>query len=54
MKFDEFIEIYLNDLSNRIKENTMMTKVYIINDKILPFFKLRKMNEIKPSHIIAW
>lgn len=54
MKFDEFIEIYLNDLSNRIKENTIMTKVYIINDKILPFFKLRKMNEIKPSHIIAW
>lgn len=54
MKFDEFIEIYMRDLSNRIKENTMQTKEYVVRDKILPYFKLKKMNEIKPADVIEW
>lgn len=54
MNFEEFVEIYLRDLSNRIKENTMLTKKYVIEDKILPSFKLKEMNEIVPADIIEW
>ena len=33
MNFDNF-NIYLRDLYNRIKQNTMITKTYVIKDKI--------------------
>ena len=39
MNFEEFLNIYLRDLSNRIKQNTMMTKTYVIDDKIKPYSK---------------
>ena len=54
MTFESFLEIYLNDLRNRIKENTMITKVCLINDKILPYFKNLKMNEISVSDVTQW
>lgn len=54
MTFEAFLEIYLKDLKDRIKENTMMTKVCLINDKILPYFKNLKMNEITVSDITQW
>ncbi len=54
MTFEIFVEIYLNDLKNRIKENTMVTKTYMINNKILPYFKNLKMNEINVSDVIQW
>ena len=54
MNFEEFVELYLRDLTNRIKENTMVMKKYVIEDKILPYFKLKQMNSIKPADIIEW
>lgn len=54
MTFSDFVEIYINDLSNRIKENTMQTKICLINDKILPYFKDLKMNEISVSDVTQW
>lgn len=54
MTFNDFVEIYINDLSNRIKENTMQTKLCLINDKILPYFKDLKMNEISVSDVTQW
>lgn len=54
MNFEEFLNIYLRDLSNRIKQNTMITKTYVIEDKIKPYFKLKKINEISPADIIEW
>ena len=54
MTFEDFVDIYLKDLTNRIKENTMMTKVCLINDKILPYFKNLKMNEITVSDVTQW
>lgn len=54
MKFDEFIEIYERDCLARLKLNTNLTKRYLIEDKILPYFKLKKLNEITPADVIEW
>lgn len=54
MKFESFIEIYVSDLKQRLRENTFITKENIIYKKILPFFKEKKMNTITPKDVIKW
>ena len=54
MNFASFVEIYINDMKNRIKENTWRTKESIINSKILTYFKDKKINAILPRDIITW
>lgn len=54
MPFKEFIEIYRGNMEPRLKANTWQTKEYIINEKILPYFGEKKMNDIKAADIIKW
>lgn len=54
MTFGSFVKIYEKDKGKRICENTWGTKDNIMQTKILPYFKDRKMNEIKSTDIIAW
>lgn len=54
MTFESFVKLYLEDRKSRIKKNTLFTKTHIIENKILPYFKDRKMSEIKATDIIAW
>lgn len=54
MDFETFVEIYINDMKERIKLNTWTTKVSIIEKKIMPYFRKKKMNEIKPTDIRSW
>ncbi len=54
MTFGEFLDIYYADMQGRLKENTWITKVAIIKQKILPYFKDRKINEILPKDVIQW
>ena len=54
MGFDAFIELYKADLKDRLKLNTWTMKVSVIDKKILPYFKEKKISEIKPSDIISW
>ena len=54
MMFSDFIEIYERDCLARLKYNTNVTKKYLIRDKILPYFKDRKLNEITPADILEW
>ena len=54
MSFESFIEIYKKDMKNRIREHTWQTKNNIIENKLLPYFKRKKMSEIAPKDIIAW
>lgn len=54
MTFEDFVKVYYEDLNNRIKENTMVIKKYIVNDKILPYFKNLKMNQIRVSDVMQW
>ena len=54
MTFEAFVEIYKNDLRNKLRENTWRSKEYMIDNKILPYFKGKKMNEIQAKDIISF
>ena len=54
MTFESFYEIYVEDMKNRIRDNTWGTKTNIARTKILPYFGKRKIGEIEPRDIIAW
>ena len=45
---------YINDVKNRLKENTWLTKEHIIRTKILPYFGKLKISEISTKEIITW
>ena len=38
----------------RLRENTWSVKEHIIRTKILPYFKEKRLSEIKPRDVIAW
>jgi len=54
MSFENFVEIYKNDMKERLKLNTWTGKTSIIEQKIMPYFKEKKMNEIKPTDVRSW
>ena len=54
MYFEDFVDLYLNDIKSRIKYNTWLTKKHIVEKKILPYFSKKKLQEIKPSDIRQW
>lgn len=54
MNFESFVNLYQEDMKNRIKENTWITKDYIIRTKILPFFCDKKVNEIQAKDVVKW
>lgn len=54
MKFGTFIELYFEDMSHRLRESTLRGKRYMIDDKLLPYFKDFPMCEIKPTDIRRW
>ncbi|MCQ2555601.1 MAG: site-specific integrase [Clostridia bacterium] len=54
MTFSDFIEVYRNDMKNKIREHTWQSKNYIIDTKILPYFSKKKLSEITAKDVIAW
>lgn len=54
MKFEDFLRLYYEDMKPRIRENTMNTKKYIIDLKILPFFSKKSVNKITPADVRKW
>lgn len=54
MTFATFYEVYKNDLKNRIREHTWITKSYIIEKKILPYFGNKRVRDVKPIDILHW
>lgn len=52
MTFAEFVEKYFADLD--VRQNTLRSKRYIIELKILPYFGKRKITEITQADILAW
>ena len=54
MTFESFVKIYMEDMKNRVREHTWQTKISIINSKLLPYFKDKKMCDIAPKDIIQW
>ena len=49
MTFGSMTEIYLEDMGPRLKANTMQNKRYLIEHRVLPFFKDLPLNEITPD-----
>ena len=54
MTFESFVKIYMEDMKNRIREHTWQTKISIIESKLLPYFKGKKMCDIAAKDIIQW
>lgn len=54
MTFGAFVKIYIKDMEQRIRRHTWQTKMSIIDHKLLPYFKDRKMAEISPKDVIQW
>ena len=54
MTFSEFVAAYTRDMQPKLKHNTWLTKEHIIRTKLLPYFKDKKMRDIKPKDIIQW
>ena len=52
MTFNSFYEIYRNDLQNRIRQNTWVTKSSIIEKKILPYFGDKRVRDVKPVDVL--
>ncbi len=54
MTFEAFVNIYTTDMQNRIRRHTWQTKMSIIDKKLLPYFKNKKLSEIAPKDVIQW
>ena len=54
MNFQEFLKLYYEDMTPRLRENTMRNKKYIIDLKILPYFSNKRMNGITAADIRKW
>lgn len=51
---NEYFPLYREDVKNKIKLNTWMTKEHMIKTKILPFFGGLKLTEITPLIVVKW
>ena len=54
MTFGEFIKVYREDRSPRIKESTAAMKDNIIDTKLLPYFGKKRLRDITTKDIISW
>ena len=54
MTFADFWKAYEMDMKPKLKENTWNTKEAVVQSKILPYFKDKKMKDIKAKDIITW
>lgn len=54
MTFSDFVEVYASEVKPRIREHTWITKEYIINDKLVPFFGNMRMCDVRPIDVIRW
>lgn len=54
MDFASFWNLYRDDMEQRLRENTMRSKDYIVELKILPYFGKMKMLDITAADIRKW
>lgn len=54
MSFGSMVEIYLSDMDHRLKQNTIRTKKYLLDAKILPYFKDLPLNKITAAQVRKW
>ncbi|MFQ9979742.1 MAG: tyrosine-type recombinase/integrase [Clostridium cadaveris] len=54
MLFQDFVNLYFEDMKHRLKESTIISKHYMVDKKILPMFRKIPINEITPKDIRKW
>ncbi len=54
MDFASFWQLYREDMKERLRENTVRTKDYIVELKILPYFGAKKIADITAADIRRW
>ena len=54
MTFETFYLLYKKNTQERIKLSTWKMKESVIAGKILPYFKNKRMNDIKPRDVVNW
>ncbi len=54
MTFQDFIQLYMQDMEKRLKPGTVANKKHLIEKKIVPAFGKIPLNDIKPTDIRKW
>ena len=54
MTFEAFYELYKKNMQDRIKLSTWKMKESVIESKILPYFRKKRMCDIKPRDVVTW
>ncbi|MCH5186870.1 MAG: site-specific integrase [Oscillospiraceae bacterium] len=54
MTFAGLVELYIDDMKNRLRQSTMNNKKHMIDTKILPYFGKIKIGDIKPTTVRQW
>lgn len=54
IKFSTLVDLYLEDSKARVRTTTLENKKYIINLKVLPYFKEKIVANITPNDIRQW
>ena len=54
MTFQALYELYMEDASHRLRENSVTGKKNIFKNRILPYFKDKPINAITPSDVRQW
>lgn len=54
MSFGNLYELYMEDCKSRLKPTTYRNKEYVIELKIIPFFKDMPLNKIEPATVRKW
>jgi len=54
MTFGSLVELYMEDCQSRLKPTTLENKKYVIDLKILPYFKDMPINTITPTTVRKW
>lgn len=54
MTFQALYDLYIEDMSHRLRENSIAGKKNVFKNRILPYFKDKPVNAITPADIRAW
>lgn len=52
--FADFLQTYISDKQNRLRDNTWCAKGSILRTKLLPFFGCMPLNAIGPQTVLQW
>lgn len=54
MSFNSLMELYFDDMKNRLRETTIDNKKYLFDSKLVPFFGNMQIKDIQPATIRKW